>query len=264
MLTHWASRKCGMDLTDIAHNFEHDTDARHLIRSLQRCCFCTTVLTALLLVGCAKSVQVESDFPKPLMQPYPLVVGVRYPASLTEFSHTEKPANEPETTISLGAANVSMFRALFSGMFAETIELGSDPNTPIPASTDLIIEPTLTDLEIASPDKSGTDQYTVWLNYNLRLYRPDGTLLGDWKVTAYGQRDQGSMGMGGEDAVNGATIVALRDAAASIVSEFSKAPGIAAILPAASVESTTAAQAEPVAEPAAAGDDNGNADSGIE
>ena len=199
------------------------------------------------------------------MERYPLVVGVRYPVSLTEFIHTEESTNEPQITISLGTANVSMFRSLFSGMFAETIELGSDPNAPAPAAMNLIIEPTLTDLEIASPGKSGTDQYTVWLNYNLRLSRPDGSLLGDWKITAYGQRDEGSMGLGSEDAVNGATVVALRDAAASIVSEFNSAPGITSILPTASAsDSSAGAQRAPVAETAADGDDNGNADSKLD
>jgi hypothetical protein len=248
-----------MDSTEKNYSFETAEDASHLNRVVQCVGLCATVIAVLLLAGCAKSVQVESSFPKPLVQPYPLVVGIRYPASLTGFSHTEESANEPEIVISLGTANVDMFRALFNGMFAETVELGSDPNAPVPASIDLIIEPTLADLEIASPGKSGTDQYTVWLNYNLRLSRPDGTLLGDWKVTAYGQRDQGSMGMGGEDAVNGATVIALRDAAASIVSEFSTAPGIASILPAATApKSAAAAQPAEVAEPAAAGDDTGN------
>lgn len=248
-----------MDSTDSNHNLQPAEAASHAHRVVQYCRSCATLIAALLLAGCAKSVQVDSSFPKPLMQPYPLVAGVRYPASLTGFSHTEKSINEPEIVINLGTANVDMFRALFSGMFAETVELGSDPSSPVPASIDLVIEPTLADLEIASPGKSGTDQYTVWLNYNLRLSRPDGSLLGDWKVTAYGQRDQGSMGMGGEDAVNDATVIALRDAAASIVSEFSTAPGIASILPAAPAPNSAAAtQPVAVAEPAAADDDTGN------
>jgi len=259
MLIRSGSRKCAMDSTETNYKFAPGEDASHLNRVVQCFGFCATSIAALVLAGCAKSVQVESSFPKPLMQPYPLVAGVRYPASLTGFSHTEESTNEPEIVINLGTANVDMFRALFNGMFAETVELGSDPNAPVPASIDLVIEPTLADLEIASPGKSGTEQYTVWLNYNLRLSRPDGTLLGDWKVTAYGQRDQGSMGMGGEDAVNGATVIALRDAAASIVSEFSAAPGIASILPAATApDSAAGTLPAAVAEPAAAGDDTGN------
>jgi hypothetical protein len=248
-----------MDLTETNYQSAPEEDASRLRRFVQCFGFCAAATAMLLLAGCAKSVQVESRFPKPLMQPYQIVVGVRYPASLTEFSHTEESENEPDIVINLSTANVDMFRALFSGMFAESVELGSDPNAPVPASIDLIIEPTLTDLEIASPGKSGTDQYTVWLNYNLRLSRPDGTLLDDWKVTAYGQRDQGSMGMGGEDAVNDATVIALRDAAANIVTEFSTVPGISSILPAATApDSSAATHAAAVAESAADDDDTGN------
>jgi hypothetical protein len=142
---------------------------------------------------------------------------------------------------------------LAEGMFAEIVELNSDPNVPAPVPVDVIIEPTLSDLELASPDKSGSDQYTVWLNYNLQLYRPDKTLLGDWKITAYGEYDAGSMGMHTADAVNGATMIALRDAAATIVTEFSQAPGIAGILP-------SPAGPAAIAEPAAGVDDANDAD----
>lgn len=183
------------------------------------------------------------------MEPYPLVAGIRYPASLMAFSRTEKTGNEPEITISIGATNRDMFRALFAGMFEEVIELADDPNAPIPANVDLVIEPTLVDLEIASPEKSGTDQYTVWLNYKLLLTRPDRTLLGDWKVTAYGQDDVGSMGMGAEDAINDATIIALRDAAATIATGFAQAPGIAALL------ATNPAAGKPVSDVVKTADD---------
>jgi hypothetical protein len=201
-----------------------------LIKTSSTSAWLSSILVTVLLGGCAKSVQVGGDFPQPLMEPYPLVAGIRYPASLTAFSHTEKTGNEPEITISIGATNRDMFRALFAGMFEEVVELADDPNAPIPANVDLVIEPTLVDLEVASPEKSGTDQYTVWLNYNLLLTRPDRTPLGDWKVTAYGQDDVGSMGMGAEDAINDATIIALRDTAATIATGFAQAPGIAALL----------------------------------
>ena len=192
---------------------------------------CIISLVAFLLGACASSVQVDGSFPKPLMQAYPLVVGVRYPDSLVNFSHTEKAAREPEVAIDLGAANVRMFDTLFAGMFTEMVRLDTDPDRPAPANANLIIEPTLVELELASPSKSGTDQYTVWLNYNLHLYRPDKTLLGDWNITGYGQHEGGSMGMGTEDAVNGAAMMAMRDAAAAIATRFSEAPGITTLLP---------------------------------
>lgn len=201
-----------------------------LITKRQLSEICRISLAAFLLGACATSVQVDGSFPKPLMQPYPLAVGVRYPDSLVNFSHTEKAEREPEVAINLGAANVRMFDALFAGMFTEVVRLDADQARPAAANADLIIEPTLVELEIASPNKSGTDQYTVWLNYNLRLYRPDQTLLGDWKITGYGQHDGGSMGMGTEDAVNGAAMLAMRDAAAAIATRFSEAPGIGALL----------------------------------
>jgi hypothetical protein len=188
----------------------------------------TLIICGLLSGGCAKSIAVSSEFPQPVLEPYPLHVGVRYPAELTDFTHVENPLLQPEWTIRLGAANQRMFRALFSGMFTQVTELtpgstGAEGN----ASIDLIIEPKLEDLEFTVPSQSSTDQYVVWLRYNLKLLQPSGQLLGDWRVTGYGQEDQGDFGLGSKTAMKEAAVTALRDSATNIVLGFEKAPGIA-------------------------------------
>lgn len=161
------------------------------------------------------------------MEPYPYVAGIRYPADLSDFTHIEDPELQAEWTIKLGAANVQMFRTLFAGMFYKTIELGTEPQADIDPEIEFIIEPKLEDVEFSVPQQSGTDQFVVWLRYNLKLFEADGQLISNWRITGYGQHDEGDMGLGAETAMQGAAIAALRDAAANIIVGFDKAPGVA-------------------------------------
>lgn len=166
-----------------------------------------------------------------MIEALPLTVGIRYSAELKEFVHVEDPIADSEWTIYLGAANLEMLQTVFAGMFANTVELDATQMGEGAAGVDLIIEPELDDLEFALPEQMASDQFTVWLRYKLRLLTSEGTRLGDWRITGYGQEDQGSMGMGAETAMEEAAITALRDAAANMITDFHKAPGIANYLP---------------------------------
>lgn len=189
-----------------------------------------TILVASLATGCAKSIRVSDNFPEPIVDRLPLTIGVLYNKKLAEYVHVEDPVMDAEWTIDIGQANVDMFRALFSGMFKQTIELtlAEDGTIVLPENykLDAIIEPRLEDFEFSVPRQSGNDQYTVWIRYNIRITTPAGARIGDWRVTAYGQVDEGRMGMGDEDSMSEAAIMALRDAAANIATTFSSAPGV--------------------------------------
>ena len=174
-------------------------------------------------VDVAESVQ----FPDPILEPYELSAGIRYPADVADFVHKEDPELQPEWEIRLGEANLRLFRKLFGAMFAEVTELDTDPNVPVPEGIDLVIEPRLEELEFSVPQQTNTDQYVVWLRYNFRFLHPDGQLISDWRVTAYGQEDENDLGLGSEDAMKEAAVKALRDVAASVVTGFPEAPGVA-------------------------------------
>jgi hypothetical protein len=180
----------------------------------------------IFITGCAHTVDVTGEFPEPVIEPLPLTVGVRYSTELRSYVHVEDPILDSEWTIRLGEANLSMFRTLFAAMFATVVELDATMPGEGAEGVDAIIEPKLEDLEFMVPQQSGNDQYTVWLRYNLRILKPNGQLIGDWRVTAYGQEDEGAMGMGDEDAMHEAAITALRDAATNIIIGFTSAPGV--------------------------------------
>ena len=176
------------------------------------------------LAGCSQSMTVQTGFPTPVLDPLPLVVGIRYPDTLTDYVHQEAPPLEAEWTIRLGAANELLFDKLFGAMFMQTVALEQEASIAAHPELDAVIEPTLEEFEFSLPRQSQTDQYAVWLRYNVRVYTPDGELICNWPVTAYGQA--GAKTMAAEKSMQRATVLAMRDAAASIAVGFINAPGI--------------------------------------
>jgi hypothetical protein len=190
---------------------------------------CLIALALLAGTGCSGSVTVPERFPIPLVDPLPVRVAVHYSPTLTQFVFKEDAAAERDWTIQLGAANVQMFEALFHGMFAVTQRVSSvhDAATEMP-QVEAIIDPVVDTFEFSSPSQSATDQFAVWIRYNLDVYRPDGQLILRWPVAAYGQ--SGTGGMSDEQSMERATVLALRDAAATIAVNFAKQPKIREVL----------------------------------
>ena len=79
------------------------------------------VAAAACLGGCGGSeVIVESTFPRPLIEPLPVSMGIVIPDELYNFIYTEDIPDQSLWTIALGDANVAMLEPLFEGMFRET------------------------------------------------------------------------------------------------------------------------------------------------
>jgi hypothetical protein len=179
----------------------------------------------LLSGGCASSVTVNSEFPAPLIEPLPLRVGLYYSPQLTDYVHSEADDAETEWSLDLGNANIRMLDTVFAALFTATQRLASMP-APGEAVTglDAIIAPAIDAVEISLPSQSRTDQYAVWIRYNLDVHAPDGQLVVRWPVSAYGQSD--SDGLSGEKPMARAAVLALRDAEATIAVEFARQPKI--------------------------------------
>jgi hypothetical protein len=184
---------------------------------------------ATLLSACSQLVEVDTDFPEPLVTPLALKVGLRYGDSIKNYSYKEELPADGDWTFELGAMNVRLFDTIFSALFAEVVYVDATGGSGEPYSTlDAVIEPTIEAFEFSLPRQSQSDQYSVWIRYNLHVYAADGTLITNWPVSAYGQAD--SRLFGADDAMAQATISAMRDAVASIVTGFEKEPKIKAAL----------------------------------
>ena len=181
------------------------------------------VLASASLVGCAAVVTVEAEFPPPLVETLPVRVGLIFDEELTAYEYFEEIPQQSTWTIYLGSANETMLRGLFDRMFIETRPVDVVPLT----STDLyrldgVIHPELEKFEFEVPI-SGKDEFAeVWMQYRLRLYEPGGRLVTEWPVSGYGKAEIGNK----EEALQRATVVAMREVGAAISTRFAEQPQV--------------------------------------
>jgi hypothetical protein len=180
------------------------------------------VAAAACLAGCGGSqVIVESTFPRPLIEPLPISMGVVIPDELYNFIYTEDIPDQSLWTIALGDANVAMLAPLFDGMFTETKELESLALAASDSTLDGVIEPRLEKFEFDVPQGERDEFVEVWLQYQITVYEPDGGTIIQWPVSGYGKSE---LLRDAEDAVQRAAVVAMREAGATISTKFSEQP----------------------------------------
>ena len=145
---------------------------------VRRTAFLLTVLQMLactgLLASCSKSVVVEADFPEPIVPSLPLRVGLRYGEALKNYSYTEELPSDGTWEFALGETNAKLFDKIFTALFDEVIHVDATGGSQAPyTELDAVIEPTLETFEFSVPRQSRSDQYSVWIRYNIRVYAPD-------------------------------------------------------------------------------------------
>ena len=182
------------------------------------------VAAAACLAGCGGSqVIVEASFPKPLIEPLPVSMGIVIPDELYNFIYTEDIPDQSLWTIALGDANVAMLEPLFQGMFRETKDVDSLAAATGDTTLDGIIEPQLEKFEFDVPNGERDEFVEVWLQYQITVYDPDGGTVIQWPVSGYGKSE---LLRDAEDAVQRAAVVAMREAGATISTKFSEQPQI--------------------------------------
>lgn len=187
-----------------------------------------TVLLSLLfaLAACGgASVSVPPQLPTPLVQRVPLTMGIHLPESLLNFSHEEKIESAGEWTIELGSAQTVMFNNLLSGMFNDVRPV-ADPEAP-GGEVDGVLTPAIEEVQFSTPDQTRSDYFEVWVRYRFQLHDRDGTLVGEWPLTAYGKANSRNYGMNSrEPALQAAAVSALRDAMAFFTVQFRSIPAV--------------------------------------
>lgn len=197
-----------------------------------------TTLCLLLTAGCSQSLIIPDRVPEPLVQPLPLRAAFYYTQAFSTYRHTEHEEGQPAWDIELGPANVGLFNRLGSRLFRSTAQISELPTAENPAAVDVVIEPVIDAFEFSLPKSSASDQYAVWIRYTLRVYGPEGQLIIAWKLSGYGEADENTLKPA--RSMERATVLAMRDAAATTSLEFSAQPGIDKLLQEPSDASTDA------------------------
>lgn len=187
------------------------------------------ILLLPLAAGCDQSLTVPNTFPEPLVEPLPLDVALYFSDDFANYRYRENVAGDAKWDISIGTANVALFQSVSRRLFRNATRVPSRPIGPAAAGFGAIIEPSVAAFEFSLPSQSATEQYSVWIRYTVKVFRPDGELLTAWNISAYGE--SGSTLLRPARSMQEATILALRDAAATLAVGFGKEARAHGVLP---------------------------------
>ena len=196
-----------------------------------------TVVVAAAGCGGASVKLNDPTIPEPLIDQLPLRVAARYPEVFDHFVHEEEIIGKESWTIDLGRSNRLLFTQLFGSMFTEFTVVEGDIDVR-DLDIDALIEPSIDAFEFSVPAQSQSEDFAVWIRYRIKIFDRDGVQIANWPIAAYGKSL--STTFGGDEALQRAAILAMRDAAALIILQMDKATGISKL-------SQTRARQEPAA-----------------
>jgi hypothetical protein len=192
---------------------------------LQRLKSATALAVIMVIAGCAgANVKLHNPtIPEPLVDKLPLTVAARYPEAFDNFVHEEEVIGKESWSIDLGRSNRLLFTHLFGSMFTDFTVLEEGVN-PDDLQIDALIEPSIDAFEFSVPSQSQTEDFAVWIRYRIKIFDADGNQIANWPIAAYGKSLATTFG--GDDALQRAAVLAMRDAAALIILQMDKATGI--------------------------------------
>ncbi|WP_461424927.1 hypothetical protein [Gymnodinialimonas sp.] len=187
----------------------------------------SVLLLGIALAACGPAhVQVEGEFPTPLIEPLPLKLGLWYADEFRnhEFHDEAKAPGDSDWVVTTGEAQVKMWDTLLQGMFTELVHLESEPGTaPTEIALDGVLIPSVDELQYAIPTHTSIKVYEIWMRYRFKLVSPAGEPIGEWTMTSYGKTPTAFL-QSDEAAVNFAAVMALRDAGANFATSFTSVP----------------------------------------
>lgn len=180
------------------------------------------LVTGVLLTGCATSASVNVDggrFPTVVSQPRDINAAIVMDHTFRNFQALPL----EKVDITFGAAQVDLWTKAFDGLFENVQIVNSREEAP--AGTDLVIIPSVQEVQLSTPNQSYLNVYEVWIKYRLDIETADGVPIDSWFLPAYGKTPDSVM-LSRSRAIEGATVVALRDAGAKLLLDFYRIPAI--------------------------------------
>jgi hypothetical protein len=173
------------------------------------------------MAGCATTlnVDVEQTFPEVVAEPRDLSATL----VMDQEFRTYQAQPNAKTRIQIGQPQVDLMTKAFSGLFAEVMVVSS--REQVRPGTDLVIIPSVREVQLSTPSESYLNVYEVWIKYNLDIETGDGVPVDSWFLPAYGKTPSSYL-LSRTTAIEDATIVALRDAGAKLMLDFYRIPAI--------------------------------------
>ena len=196
----------------------------------------------LFLPSCTTSVVVEGSVPTPLVSVIPARVGVYYSDEFRNFMHEEVIRDSGSWRIDLGKQNLGFFQNLTKSLFTGVQEVDQSAlateeivnlNDVFVSSEEMknldgVFVPTIKKYGFLTPSISGLKFYSASIEYSIAMFNKVGAKIGDWSIVGYGKSEGGMFSS--DDAVNEATVLAIRDGGARIAIELIDQPAVQAWL----------------------------------
>lgn len=189
--------------------------------NIEKCKSAFVLAGVILLGGCSSSAQVRIDQQFPPVVSVPRAIDVAIVFDPEFKSYVARPNDK--TTIDIGTAQVDLLSTAFRGLFEQVNVVSS--REQVAAGTELVIIPTVREVQLSTPSESYLNVYEVWIKYNLEIETVDGVAIDSWFMPAYGKTPDSFM-LSRTEAIEEAAIVALRDAGAKLLLDFFRIPSV--------------------------------------
>lgn len=185
-------------------------------------------LLLFLLVGCgSQQVTVEGRYPKPLIKPLQLRLGLLLKPEFQQhqYHYQAKESRDRELIVDTGITQTKMINTVVSAMFEKVITLEEFPVSSINPDVDVVLVPSIEEFQHAIPSHTKINVFEIWVKYRFQLFSPEGETIADWYMSAYGKTPSQFMDSA-EDSINLAAVMAFRDAGANLSLNFSRIPEV--------------------------------------
>ncbi|OUS04930.1 hypothetical protein A9Q90_06995 [Gammaproteobacteria bacterium 54_18_T64] len=178
------------------------------------------VLCGLLASACSTKLEVVGNFPPALTAKLPLRTIVVFEPDFASYRFDSTVGKE--VSVAVGQIQVELFTGLAANLFQHSSTASNMPND---GPADLILVPRVEDVQISMPNESQLKVFEVWIKYNLQLFDSNHEPVADWIMTAYGKTPTRFL-KSDTEALQQASMVALRDAGAHFITGFARVPEI--------------------------------------
>ena len=179
------------------------------------------LIAAILVTACSGSAQVKivQQFPTVVSEPRDIKAAIVFDQTFSTY--VARPAED--ISIDIGTAQVELLSNAFRGLFQQVQTVTSrDQLSP---DTELVIIPSVLQVQLSTPSDFYLNVYEVWIKYNLDMETVQGDPIDSWFMPTYG-KSPNSMLASKSDAIEQATIVAIRDAGAKLQLDFLRIPSV--------------------------------------
>ena len=181
-----------------------------------------SILLAMFFIsGCSTSAQVQIDSPFPTVVSKPKAVKAAIVFSDEFKAYVATPNSK--TNIALGSAQTELLSNAFRGLFRD-IEFVS-AKEDVTLENALVITPSVQEVQVSTPSDTYLNVYEVWIKYSLDIHSASGDQVDSWFMPAYGKTPDSFM-LSKSNAIEEATVIALRDAGAKLMLDFYRIPSV--------------------------------------